>query len=111
MNEQEYATLFIDLADYRLPDGTEVQAIWTGSEQDPDHHTPPYWILAHHDNPHDKQSPRLQYEARRDRSIIAVQWRPGEHIFAPVKYEQEGYSDLSRDDFELIRNPWESINQ
>ena len=46
MNSHTYRTLFEDFADYRTPDGTLVQAIWTGNEPGANPRASHYWILA-----------------------------------------------------------------
>jgi hypothetical protein len=115
MNEQAYARLFIDLAIYRLPDGTEAQAIWTGNELVEINTQPAYWIIVPCDNPADRNAWHQQYEVQRDGSIIRARYAgelPPDGMGSPrVEFNQEGYSDLSVDDFQFIRNPWENASQ
>lgn len=115
MTEEQYARLFIDLAYYRLPDGTEAQAIWTGSEPIDGDTLPPYWIIVPLDNP-PAPAWRTQYEVQRGGAIVvarsAGELPPNTPLELPqVEFRQEGYSDLSVDDLELVVNPWEGLNQ
>lgn len=94
-----YEQWFTDLAYYRLPDGTEAQAIWsTGGTR------PPSWILVPLDNPAEPAAWHSQYEVLRSGAINIVRYAGEQPIAAlgdlpEVEFSRAGYSDLRVDDF------------
>lgn len=124
-SEADYKKLLIDLAYYRLPDGTEVQAIWTGRDAAPGETQPQYWILAHLDNPRDLAAEHLQYEVERSGRIIARYTSGLTQIDPPTEIgpnafllpdnltqqplrDETSATDLTIEDLTLTVNPWSS---
>ncbi len=97
----EYETLFEDGSYYRLPDGTEAQAIWQ-APTDGDTFLP-YWTLVPDDNPSDDNALHIQYDVQRDGQVVTQRWsgmiEPDRIGDLPKVAEHEAWrSDLTADD-------------
>jgi hypothetical protein len=62
MEQEQYLTLFYNLAEYRAPDGTIVQAIWDGQ-----------WFLVP-DNPSDPNAEHWQYAVESSGAIVVCHY-------------------------------------
>ena len=102
MYHEQYCALFEELVDYRTPDGTIVQALWTGSEPIQNDSTPPYWILAPN-NPRDLNADHWQYEVQPNGAVI-VQYYSGLVRSSPNLPSQIG-PNLCALPFDLLIKP------
>jgi hypothetical protein len=103
MTEQQYRALFNRFAMYRLPDGTEAQAIWTGDEPTDRNRTwggAPYWaLIPQNERPQTyQQRPCDQYNIYADGRVTELHWAEFGSDNLPI----ERLTDLTLDDISKV---------